>query len=238
MQTLRKRAAAMPSPSAWRCLIYTGLLFARAAAISAIGAIFIISLLNNITYSLVLQQFKGVNILALTPLVLAAIYLILFSEKLTAKQKVEKLKRMMTSSISVLWVVSSIALLGIIYYYLTRTGNEGQASTSEKLFRAFLQGTLKVRPRTKEFLIGNPLMLLGIYLCFKHRLKAMYLVLIGAIGQASFLGSFTHLHTPVKISIIRGAYGIILGAMIALVLIVLWEIAARGWHKWSHLLRE
>jgi hypothetical protein len=238
IKTLRHYAASKPVPAIWRGLLYTGLLFARAAAISAVGAIFIISKLNDITYSLVLQQFKGVNILALTPLVLAAIYLILFSEKLTAKQRIEKVKRMLTTPISVLWVVSSVVLLGIIYYYLTRTGNEGQASSIELLFRSFLQGSLKVRPRTKEFLIGNPLMLLGIYLCFKHRIQALYLVLIGAIGQASFLGSFTHLHTPIKISIIRGAYGIILGAMIACVLIVLWEIAARGWHKWSHLLRE
>jgi hypothetical protein len=238
IQTLRRKAAINQSTSITRALVNTAMLFARTAAISGLGAIFIVGLLNEVTYNLVIQQFKGVNILAFTPLVLSAIYLILFSEKLNFKQKIQKTKRIFTSSVSVLWIVSAVLFLGISYYYLTRTGNQGQASSFELLFRSFLEDTLKVRPRTKEFLIGNPLLILGIYLCFKGRLNALYLVLIGAIGQASFLGSFTHLHTPLKISIIRGAYGIIFGALIALVLIAVWEICSRGWKKWAHLLHE
>jgi hypothetical protein len=208
-------------------------LFIRTAAVSALGAVFIVSLLNDITYNLVIQQFKGVNILAFTPIVLVGIYLLFYIDNLPFSQKIQKAKRLLTSSISVLWIVSAVLLLGISYYYLTRTGNDGQASPFELLFRSFLEDTLKARPRTKEFLIGNPLLILGIYLVLKHRLNALYLVFIGVIGQASFLGSFTHLHTPLKISIIRGVYGMFFGALIAIVLIVIWEICARGWKKWA-----
>jgi hypothetical protein len=238
IQTLRRRAATVQTASTATRLGYTAMLFARTVGISGLGAIYIVSLLSDVTYNLVLQQFKGVNILALTPLVLAAIYLILFADNLTYKQKIQKTKRILTSSVSLLWIVSAVLFLGISYYYLSRTGNQGQASSLELLFRSFLEDTLKVRPRTKEFLIGNPLLILGIYLCFKGRLNALYLVLIGAIGQASFLGSFTHLHTPLKISIIRGIYGSIFGMLIALVLIAVWEICSRSWKKWAYLLRE
>ncbi|MDB5053314.1 MAG: hypothetical protein JWM44_1364 [Bacilli bacterium] len=238
IQTLRSKAEKPMLHSVLSRLIFTAVLFARTVVISGFGAIFIVSMLNEITYNLVIQQFKGVNVLAFAPLLLAALYLLFYSEKLTLKQKALKLKRMLTSSISVIWIVSAIIILGVSYYYLSRTGNGGTASSLELTFRSFLENTLKVRPRTKEFLIGNPLLILGIYLCLKHRLQALYLVLIGAIGQASIVGTFTHLHTPLQISIIRAFYGLFFGALIALVLIVIWEICARGWNKWTHLLRE
>ncbi|MEX2459782.1 MAG: DUF5693 family protein [Paenibacillaceae bacterium] len=236
MQYLRKRVTKPQIISISGRMARIAYLFIRTAAVSAIGAVFIISLLNNVTYNLVIQQFKGVNILAFAPIVIVGVYLLLFSENLSSGQIIQKAKRLLTSSVSVLWIVAALLFIGVSYYYLTRTGNEGTASSFELMFRSFLENTLKVRPRTKEFLIGNPLLILGIYLVFKHRLNALYLVLIGVIGQASFIGSFTHLHTPLRISIIRGAYGMIIGALIALLLILLWEICARGWKKWAHLL--
>lgn len=235
MRTLRKQAAKPEVTSLSKRLIQTLYLFIRTAAISAIGAVFIISLLNNVTYNLVIQQFKGVNILAFTPILIVGVYLVLFSENLNPSQIIQKAKRLLTTSVSVLWIVAALLFLGIAYYYLSRTGNEGTASPFELMFRSFLENTLKVRPRTKEFLIGNPILILGIYLALKQRLNALYLVLIGVIGQASFIGSFTHLHTPLQISMLRGIYGMVFGALIAVVLIVLWEICSRGWKKWAHL---
>jgi hypothetical protein len=219
-------------------LSQTTLIYVRAFAVSALGAVFIISLLNEITYNLVIQQFKGVNILAFAPLLLVGVYLIFYSENLNFTQKAQKAKRLLTTPISVIWIVSAVLFLGISIYYLSRTGNDGTASPIEMIFRSFLEDTLRARPRTKEFLFGNPLLYFGIYLCFKRRINALYLVLIGVIGQASFVGTFTHLHSPLNISTLRGAYGIIFGALIALVLIAIWEISARSWKKWAHPQRE
>jgi len=228
----RRPEATIPS------LAKSALLFIRSILISLAGVVFIIGLLNNITYSLQLQQFKGVNILALAPIVIAAIYLFLFNENLSFQQKWAKLKRILVSPISVIWVVSAIVVVGVAYYYVTRTGNTGQASSLEMSVRTFLENHLPVRPRTKEFLIGHPLFILGMYLCFKYRIKALYVVLLGAIGQASFVGTFTHIHTFLQISLIRVSLGMLFGVLIALALIVIWEICSRGWAKWSHLLNE
>nr|WP_244163270.1 DUF5693 family protein [Paenibacillus pectinilyticus] len=203
----------------------------KTSAISLLGVVYEVALLNHITYSLVLQQFRGVGMLHLLPIGIAGLYLLFFSENNTYKEKAANVRRILSSYISVLWIVIAGVGLAAIYYYLSRTGNEGQASTVEKLFRSFLENTLGVRPRTKEFLVAHPIFLLGAYLSVRYR-HAVYLLFIGVIGQLSLVDTFAHLHTPLHISLIRIFYGLILGAIIGIVLIAVWEILTRSWKRW------
>ncbi|MDF2958987.1 MAG: hypothetical protein K0S39_722 [Paenibacillus sp.] len=213
------------------------LLLLRTSLISVIGICFIVGLLNPITYMLVIEQFRGVSILHLLPIVLAAIYWLLFSQDLTHKEKLVKAKGLLSSYISVLWVISAAVIAAAGFYYLSRTGNEGQASAFERYFRSFLENTLGVRPRTKEFLISHPIFILGAYLCVKYR-SAVLLVLVGVIGQASIVDTFAHLHTPLQISLIRIVYGLSFGILIGIGLIIVWEIVARSWRRWTPLLQK
>ena len=158
-------------------------------------------------------------------------YLLFFSENNTYSDKIVNIRSILSSYISVLWIVVAGVALAAVYYYLSRTGNEGQASTLEKLFRSFLENTLGVRPRTKEFLFAHPLFLLGAYLSVRYR-HAVYLIFIGVIGQLSIVDTFAHLHTPLHISLIRITYGLVFGALIGLVLIAAWEIITRSWKRW------
>lgn len=206
----------------------------QTSAISFIGVVYEAALLNHITYMLVLQQFRGVGVLHLIPIGIAGIYLLLFSENNTYAEKLAQVRKILSSYISVLWVITAAVALAAVYYYLSRTGNEGQASAFEKLFRSFLENTLGVRPRTKEFLVAHPLFLLGAYLSVRYR-QAVYLVFIGVIGQLSIVDTFAHLHTPLHISLIRISYGIGFGVLIGLVLIAAWEIVARSWKRWVPL---
>ncbi|WP_312875756.1 DUF5693 family protein [Paenibacillus planticolens] len=201
------------------------------SAISLIGVVYEVALLNHITYMLVLQQFRGVGILHLLPIAIAGVYLLFFSENNTYSDKLNNIRRILTSYISVLWILVAGIGLAAVFYYLSRTGNEGQASTVEKLFRSFLENTLGVRPRTKEFLVAHPLFLLGAYLSVRYR-HAVYLIFIGVIGQLSIVDTFAHLHTPLHISFIRITYGLVFGAIIGLVLIAAWEIVTRSWKRW------
>jgi hypothetical protein len=227
IRTVRSGAAAK-----WK----SGLAFAcwtliKTSAISLIGVVYEVALLNHITYSLVLQQFRGVGALHLLPIAIAGVYLLFFSENNTYSDKIMHIRRILTSFISVLWIVVAGIGLAAVFYYLSRTGNEGQASTVEKLFRSFLENTLGVRPRTKEFLVAHPLFVLGAYLSIRYR-HAVYLIFIGVIGQLSIVDTFAHLHTPLHISLIRISYGIVFGAIIGLVLIAAWEIITRSWKRW------
>ncbi|MCD1260866.1 hypothetical protein B5M42_018855 [Paenibacillus athensensis] len=207
-------------------------LLIRTSAISAIGIVYVVGLLNHISYMLVLQQFRGVSLLHLAPIAIVALYLLLFSENLTHREKLERIRRLLSAHIRVFWLVVAAVAAGALFYYLTRTGNEGQASTFEKLFRSFLENTLGVRPRTKEFLLAHPLFLLAGYLCVRYR-NAVYLLIVGVIGQLSLVDTFAHLHTPLHISAIRISYGLIFGILIGLVLIAVWEILVRSWKKWT-----
>lgn len=232
IQTIRRKQALHDAQSN---LAFTLFLFIRTVVISGIGAIFLVGLLSDITYSLVINQFKGVSILAFTPFVIVLVFVHFFSEGLNNKGKIAKAKRLLTSHISVLWILIFGVAVGAGLYLLTRTGNAGQASSLEMMFRSFLEDSLNVRPRTKEFLIGHPLFILGVFLCVKYRLNALYVVVIGAIGQASIVGTFTHLHTTLYISIIRVSLGLGLGIFIGLVFIGVWELCARSWGKWLQI---
>lgn len=207
------------------------LLLLRTTLVSAIGIFFIVSLLNQITYMLVLQQFRGVSVLHLAPIALVGVYWLLFSEKMTYKERVLRARGILSSHISVLWIIAAAVIAAAGFYYLSRTGNEGQASALERYFRSFLENTLGVRPRTKEFLISHPLFLLGAYLSFKYR-SALLFILAGVIGQASVVDTFAHLHTPLVISSIRVVYGLAFGTLIGMGLIAVWEIGSRSWRRW------
>ncbi|UJF33254.1 DUF5693 family protein [Paenibacillus hexagrammi] len=203
----------------------------KTSAISLIGVAYEVALLNHITYELVLQQFRGVSALHLLPIGIAGLYLLFFSVESTYAEKFAAVRKILSSYINVLGIVVAVVALGAVYYYLTRTGNEGQASAFEKLFRSFLENTLGVRPRTKEFLVAHPIFLLGAYLSVRYR-HAVYLIFIGVIGQLSIVDTFAHLHTPLHISLIRISYGLGFGALIGLAFIIVWEIVARSWKRW------
>lgn len=216
----------------WRSgLTYALWQLLKTSAISLIGVVYVVALLNHVSYLLVLQQFRGVGVLHLLPIAIAGLYLLFFSENNSYKDKIMNVRRILTSFISVLWIVVAGIALAAVFYYLSRTGNEGQASTLEKLFRSFLENTLGVRPRTKEFLFAHPVFILGAYLSVRYR-HAVYLIFIGVIGQLSIVDTFAHLHTPLHISLIRITYGLVLGALIGLVLIAAWEIITRSWKRW------
>ncbi|GIP35578.1 DUF5693 family protein [Paenibacillus sp. J2TS4] len=207
-------------------------LFIRTSFISMIGVVFIVALLNNVIYSLVIDQYRGVSLLHLAPILIIGIYLLFFSEGLKAQQIVDRVKRLLSSSVSVLWVVIAGALVAGIMYYLSRTGNEGKASTFEKLFRSLLENNLGVRPRIKEFLFAHPVFILGAYLAIKYRPSALYIFILGIIGQLSVVDTFAHLHTPVYISAIRVGYGMLLGVIVGIIFIAVWEMLARSWKRW------
>ncbi|MFB6364624.1 DUF5693 family protein [Paenibacillus elgii] len=217
--------------------LFTITLLLRTTLLSLIGALFIVGLLNQITYSLVLEQFRGVGILHAAPIVLTVLYWLLFNDDTSYRDKMPRIQGFLHANIRVIWVIVAVVVAAAGFYYISRTGNEGQASSLERYFRSFLENTLGVRPRTKEFLISHPLFLLGAYLCYKYR-SALLLVLIGVIGQASIVDTFAHLHTPLVISSIRVVYGLASGLLIGAVLIVVWEIIARSWQRWVPRLSE
>jgi hypothetical protein len=226
------RAGAVSKPFGWVFRLLAG-----ATLFSFIGIVYIVGLLDHITYLYVLRQYRGVSLLHLAPIALSFAYVLFFHGQTSLRSVGRRVRSFLTMNITVLWVVIAAAAGVGVLYYLSRTGNAGTTSEVERLFRAALQDMLGVRPRTKEFLFAHPVFILGVYLAVTTRKKlGMLLIAVGSIGQLSIVDTFAHLHTPLAISLIRVGYGLGFGLLIGLVLIALWRLGEKGWTRWANWL--
>lgn len=216
-----------------RRLTHALVMFVKTSIISLCAIPFVVALLNNVTYELVLSQFRGVSLLHFGPIALTALYVVLYRGGNLRQQ----LSRILRSKITIMGVVVAgiIGLLGM--YYLSRTGNNGSVTSLEMSFRTFMENTFGVRPRNKEFLMAHPIFVLGIFMSIKYR-NAMYMMIIAVIGQLSMVDTFAHIHTPLTISLVRNLLGLGLGLIIGLIAIAVWQIAEGCWKRWSPLLRR
>jgi hypothetical protein len=221
------------TPSIFRAI----LMFITACATSMVGALYVSGLLHGVTFMVVLDQFSGVSVLHLLPMLLIALYVIFYHQKNGVHERFDHARQLMIKPVNVLWL--TLAGIGGVFvlYYLSRTGNSGQTIELEIMFRHFLEDTLGVRPRTKEFLFAHPLFILAGYLAFRYR-QVTLLFILGVMGQLSIVSSFTHLHTPLIVSLLRVIYGMAGGILVGLLLILIWNVASKGWQRWLLTLKK
>jgi hypothetical protein len=210
----------------WHAVLY----MAQMTAFSLTGALMVSGVLADISFMLKLQQFSGIKVAYLFPvLFVACAFFMLYGEGTPG----ERLKKLMDQPVLVkyLLLAAVLAVVGVIY--LTRTGNEAAVgvSTLELKFRALLDRTLGIRPRTKEFLIGHPLMLVLLYLGYRDH-RYLPLLILGSIGQVSMVNTFAHIHTPFIISFVRSINGFILGIMAGLVLMAVLQLGRLLEKRW------
>jgi hypothetical protein len=234
IRSIQQRRLKGGAPSVLQAII----IFLRTTGLTLVGIVYVVGLLSGLSYYLVLEQFRGVALLHTLPIILVGLYVLLFNHQRGLRGAIKLARDILSAKISILWVtLAGIMAIGL-WYYLSRTGNEGQASQMEILFRALLEDTLGVRPRTKEFLFAHPLFILGAYLLMKHRIAA-FLFAGAVMGQLSLVDTFAHLHTPIYISMTRVIYGVLIGLVIGVVYIGVWNLLARSWKRWSpFLLKE
>lgn len=213
---------------AGRRLSHTIVLYFKTALISLVAVPFVIALLNNITYSLVLNQFRGVSLLHFAPIFLIAVYVFLYRGTSVFRE----LWNWLRTPVTLMWVAAAAVLGVMALYYLSRTGNAGTLLPGEAAFRSFLENTFGVRPRNKEFLLAHPLFLVGTFIALRHRF-GLYAMIIAVMGQLSMVDTFAHIHTPAVLSLIRDLLGLGLGLIVGLIAILIWQIIERCWEKWS-----
>ncbi|TYO94791.1 DUF5693 family protein [Desulfallas thermosapovorans] len=223
-----RRPSTWPEPSR---LGHSIVLLLRTSLYSLVGALLMVGLLADIGFMLKLDQFTGVKLAHVIPLaLLAGIFFFRSRERDAGWQ--EQLSRFMDQPILVKFAVAAGVLLVVLLVYVSRTGNESAAVSSLELqFRTMLDNLLGVRPRTKEFMFGHPLLLLLFYLGYRDN-RYMPLLLGGAIGQISLVNTYAHIHTPLVVSLLRSFHGLWLGIIGGLVLIVIWLIGERLYEKY------
>lgn len=232
VRKLNEMNAADAGLTSGRRFAHAVVIYIKTAIISLSAIPFVIALLNNITYSLVLNQFRGVSLLHLAPIGLIAIYVVLYR----GGKPLQQIGKLFRTPITLTWVVAAgvIGVLGL--YYLSRTGNGGSVSSIEMTLRTVLENTFHVRPRNKE-LVAHALFLLGIFVSLRYR-NVVYLMIFAVIGQLSMVDTFAHIHSPMKISFVRDLLGLGLGFIFGLIAIGVWQVLEGCWKRWVPRLRR
>ena len=122
-------------------------------------------------------------------------------------------------------VWGELAIIGIMMVALLimalRSDNVSSVPAFEVAFRDFMERTLVVRPRTKEFLIGYPALVLYWYLIRQglapHYREAVRIAAVLAFSSA--INTFCHFHTLVALSFIRVVNGWWLGLLVGVILV-------------------
>lgn len=205
------------------------------AAVSLVGALFASAPLSDSAYLLEMKLYRGVKVMQLVPLAGFLLFslgrycqkplrAVMTSSRAERRAAMERALDTTVKVRAVLWVVAAAAAAAVLAavggYYLSRTGNSGSVGTLELQFRSFLEEALVVRPRTKEFLIGCPCMMLYVWSRRKGgaAMEALGVIFgLGAvIGATSIVNTFLHIRTAFLLSLTRVGLGLAFGLVIGL----------------------
>ncbi len=231
-----------------RFIVRTVLLLCVVFLFSLAGGFLLHGFLTQPPFFSGLEFFRGVKIMYAAPLVLAVLAALArcsaapdctLSEINTrrngfrllpagelGKPCIVFLRRLLRRPLVLGDVVLLVILLLAAYVYLTRTGHVTEITAAESQARGFLELTLGVRPRFKEFLVGYPLAFLGCYLLEKpgknFRILSYLLLSAGILAPISVLNTFAHIQAATVLSLWRSFHGLWLGWLCGLLLLFLW----------------
>ncbi len=202
--------------------------------VSFIGALLVALLLSSTPFMLSIDKFMGVKIAYLLPVLLSMAYL--WKRKNANRYPIitSLNKPLRVGDIVILGVLGIVGLL-----FILRSGNFSFVSIPgfEEKMRDFLEHTLIARPRTKEFFIGHPILMLSIFWSFlRIRTYKIAFIGLGVIGQTTLINSFCHIHTPLKIALLRTFNGLWLGAVMGFIYIAIFYIGYRLYKKYRKII--
>lgn len=221
--------------------------------VSLCGSLFTAASLSESGYMLEINLYRGVKLMQLLPMLvffisyiqLFVVYRYIFKpvpgEMLSSQDLRQKHRsdwqhfldtpvKLRGVYYGALVCIVLLVLLMIGVYYIIRTGNlnNEMVPSMEIQFRNFCEETLPARPRTKEFLIGYPCMMLMIW-AFRRRVPALPLLFgMGAvIGFTSIVNTFLHIRTMLAVSFSRVLIGLGFGLIVGLLAVLCFEVIYR-----------
>ena len=204
---------AVKAVNSWRQLVRQ---YVVSACLALVGAWLVIAMLYGPEFLVKVEEFRGVKVLAALPVIVVGF--VLFASFL---------KRLLFEPVRYWHLAVMVLFAAVFAFYVWRTGNAAMTLPYELEFRQWLESVLYVRPRTSEFLIGFPLFVLGLYLTMEKKKAAPIFITLGMLGFASMVGTFTHLHTALLLSLLRTFYGLVFGFIIGLIFIALYRLFER-----------
>jgi hypothetical protein len=210
--------------------IYRAVMLAfRVAVIALLGGLMIAALLSDIRFLVGISQFYGVKISFVVPLVIIGVFFFLRPHRVSAFLYV--FKRLFLAPVRTAFLVACVFCALFMFVYIARSGNavSFQVPIYETWFREALETLLFVRPRTKEFLIGYPFLMLGVLYMFRPFFQnwVWFFNVLGAVALVSVVNSFCHVHTPLLVSIYRSVLGVSFGVLCGLGYLMLFSMCRR-----------
>jgi hypothetical protein len=219
--------------------VTTGRLIGRAllglllgCLVTLAGSMVIVGLFSRVGYLEGVGRFLGVKLAYLAP-VLVILAVVLFDLPgrvepgrqwwMRVRLRAGQFFRQPVSMIAAAVILIALAALA---FAISRSGNQPAVAPTggELKLRGLLESLLAVRPRTKEFLLGHPALMLAVALSLRGRRTWLPLIaILAGVGQVSLLNTFCHFHTPLYVSLIRTANGIWLGALVGVVVVLVWR---------------
>jgi hypothetical protein len=196
-------------------------------AVALLGALIVVGLMSSPLAMEEVERFRGVKlILSLPPIVALALYV--FTSRFGAKA--DRPRDLFESPVKVYQLAAFVVVAVAGALLVMRSGNQSDIAPSalELSLRHGLTTLLAVRPRLKEFAVGFPLMMLAPALLPAHRRAVGWLLALGiGVGIGDIIDTFSHLHTPLAISLFRVFNGFVLGAIVGAIAIAIYRAILR-----------
>ena len=218
------RAFTLPAPDTYLGALLAGLrTVAVATAFALAGALVVVGLVSVPLLMEEIDRFSGVKaVIVVPPLLAFALYV--YTRRFGAEPVGPRESAL--APVRVYQLALFVVLAGIAFVYVSRSGNQSDIAPSafELALRSNLTAALGVRPRFKEFAIGIPLAMLLPALSLRHkRLTGWFFAIAIAIGTSDIVDTFSHLHTPLAVSLVRVINAIVIGILIGAVAIAVYR---------------
>lgn len=187
-----------------------------------IGAVGQGTLLSGISYYINTDIFRGIKLSLIVPIAYTACVFYLMFIKKENSSFLTDIKNVLNARIKVYWLLIGGVIAAVGIYYIIRSGNVSEISEVEKLMRSTLTEIFPARPRTKEFLIGYPAVILLIYYVKNTNADALkwILAIAASVLAASVSNSFCHVFTNFQTIAMRTINGLLVGILVSLVAFV------------------
>lgn len=194
-----------------------------ATGVALLGALVVIGIMSSPLTMEEIDRFRGVKLLlGLPPLIALGIYL--FNGRFNAGTRHPR--DIFFAPVQAYQLLAAVVIIGAGVLLLMRSGNQSDIAPSqlELMLRSGLTNVMSVRPRLKEFAIGYPLLMLLPALSIAHRRAIGWLLALGiGVGIGDIIDTFSHLHTPIVIALIRIVNGLVIGIIIGAIVILIYR---------------
>jgi len=227
------RSFTLPAPDSYGASLLAGLrTLGIALAFALAGGLVVVGLVSTPLLMEEIDRFTGVKAVILVPPLLAfALYV--YTRRFGGPAVDGRDSALAPVRV---YQLAIVALLGIAaFVYVSRSGNQSDVTptTFELALRSNLTAVLGVRPRFKEFAIGFPLMMLLPALRLEHKRLVGWIFAIGiAIGTADVVDTFSHLHTPLAVSLMRIFNGAVIGIALGAIVIGVYRALVQRTHAY------